>query len=181
LNIYEVYSDNGNCFKGPIKIYLHLKNAPVAQLDRASDYGHSLSFSFTFLSLFPILQYTPTCIHSINWRSKMFIYKRKNGIYYLQFKDEKGIWKKISTHSKSKSEALMFFRTYNHKAAEKKNIVPTISEFSKEYLTYVEAAMSRSSLCNIKYALRYLFNQFGDVLLDEVQELSTEPFIYTEH
>lgn len=105
---------------------------------------------------------------------RMFIYKRNNGVYYFQFKDENGQWKKVSTGSKTKSEALMFLRTYKQKTIEQKIVVPTISEFSKEYLVYVEAAMSANSFRNIKSVIKFLLTQFGDVQLTEVDSIRLE-------
>jgi len=104
----------------------------------------------------------------------MFIYKRNNGVWYFQYKDKNGHQKKVSTRSKNKSEALLFLRSFNTQEAEKKIIVPLISEFAKEYFEYAEAALTKRSLCHIKHAFRYLITQFGDILLDEVDSVMLE-------
>jgi site-specific recombinase XerD len=82
----------------------------------------------------------------------MFLFKRKNGTYYLQFKDEiSGKQKAISTKAKYKPEALKFLSQFNSKlkaARERKQIVFYISDLRNEVLKYVLDNM-QGSTCQI--------------------------------
>jgi len=59
---------------------------------------------------------------------------KRNGLYYLWFRDELGKRQKVTTHARTKSKALEFLRNYNSlKAKTPEKIL--LSKFIQEVLS----------------------------------------------
>ena len=63
---------------------------------------------------------------------------KRNGIYYLWWKDEAGKRRKASTRSTSKPEALQFLREFNEKESERRRALKpiTLPAFQDAFLAY---------------------------------------------
>jgi len=82
----------------------------------------------------------------------MFLSKR-NGIYYLWFRDQFGKKHKVTTHARTKSKALEFLRNYNSlKAATPEKIL--LSKFIQEVLSYYRGSHSPKTVLLYERALK---------------------------
>lgn len=94
----------------------------------------------------------------------MFLFKRNN-IYYVEFIDNSGNKKRISTKSKFKSEAIKFmidFRTeLNKKEPAIKSI--TLTEFEVIYTEFIKSTFSDSYVKVFRFVIKSMIDFFGDV------------------
>jgi integrase len=93
----------------------------------------------------------------------MFFSKR-NGIYYIWYRDENGKKQKVSTHSRTKSQALDFYRTFNPSKSDIPEKVP-LSRLTREVLTYVQANHSPSTFLLYQRATTLFMALVGDMPL----------------
>jgi len=109
----------------------------------------------------------------------VFISKRSNHYYYLFYFDELGKRYKVSTGSKTKSEALRFLRVFNAKTTVKQPVLPrvTLEEFSKQYLAFSAARHSAKYQESIKTSLRCLQAATGNMPLDKIGVREIERFV----
>ena len=111
----------------------------------------------------------------------MFLFKR-NGYYHLQYIDEQsGKIRRISTKAKSKTAALKFLSDFKqHKLNNKKQIQKfdiSISEFRKEYITFLTLSKSNSYIKSVKLSFRMLVKFCGDINLSRINTRRMESFI----
>lgn len=95
----------------------------------------------------------------------MFIGKRKNGTYYIQYLDpitKKYRRKLIGT--KSKKEAMAFFKKFNPVQEQPISQIK-LSEFRDEYIRYASANKTQKYSKAIKLSFRQLLNYSTDVSL----------------
>ncbi|MCH8942232.1 MAG: tyrosine-type recombinase/integrase [Bacteroidetes bacterium] len=109
----------------------------------------------------------------------MFINKRKNGYYFVQYFDN--VEKKnrrVSTRTKVKSEAIKFLSSFNAslKSVLKENKI-TLKDFCIEYISTVGNTQSKSYLKSIKLSFRQLQRFTGDVDLKSISVRNTQQFI----
>jgi integrase/recombinase XerC len=110
----------------------------------------------------------------------MFLYRRKShGYYYLQYRDETGKTRYISTRQKKKSDALKFLREFKEKEQDKKQKLRsiTVSEFIKEYFDYSKTIHTINSQESARAALNEFERIVGDIPLLKVGIKEVEYFI----
>ena len=109
----------------------------------------------------------------------MFINKRKNGYYFVQYFDEvENKTRRISARTKVKSEAEKFLRRLDKRLIflpEKKNI--SLKEFSDEYIAAIGNTLSKSYLKSIKLSFRQLQKHTGDTELKSIKVRNIQQFI----
>ena len=109
----------------------------------------------------------------------MFIQKRKNGYYFVQYFDEvENKVRRISARTKIKSEAVKFLSGLNTKLKsipKEKNI--SLKEFSDEYIAAIGNTLSRSYLKSIKLSFRQLQKHTGDTELKSIKVRNIQQFI----
>ena len=110
----------------------------------------------------------------------MFLGKRKNGIYFVDYFDKyEHRSKRISTGSKSKREALKFLSELEKKISNQPKIkFKTLSKFQNEYITFIEKTHSKSYLKSVKLSFRQFELYFKkDVPLFRILIHDTQSFI----
>ena len=107
----------------------------------------------------------------------MFLSKRYNGIYYLWYVDDRGIYRKVSTRSRSKTAAVKFLRSFKAEERERQSPTRLISQFSAEYLTYSESIHRPSTTNTIKYAFIELQRFLGNRQMQKIGVREIETFL----
>lgn len=95
----------------------------------------------------------------------MFLSKStsKSGIYQLYFRDSiTGKRRKISTHTRMKSEAIKFLRSFE-KEKLRKPVSMTLSQFTADFLTYAERTYASGTYLMYKEILGKIRNFTGDI------------------
>jgi site-specific recombinase XerD len=109
----------------------------------------------------------------------MFIGKKKNGIYFIDFFDPNGNRnRRISTGTKIKSEAQKFLaqfaqRIFNDNPKSSK----TLTEFQNEYVDNVARNLSPNYTKSILLSFSQLANNLGDVKISSITTLSIQSFL----
>ncbi len=108
----------------------------------------------------------------------MHLYKRKNGIFYIRYKDFNCSWKLVSTRTKKTGEAkkifIEFVRNYSPKILLNKN--STFDTFSTEYLEYSKVNHSPSNTKRINFVITHFKNFIGSKLLSEIDNKAIEDY-----
>lgn len=108
----------------------------------------------------------------------MHLYKRKNGIYYIHFKENYDKWKLLSTKAKKLSDANNFFiefvKKYSPKNIPDRNT--SFDTFSKRYLDYSKVNHSPSNTTRINYVINNLKNYIDSILLSDVNNVVIEAY-----
>lgn len=105
----------------------------------------------------------------------MFIGKIYN-TFYLFYRDESGTRKKITTKTKSKSEALKFLRDFKEKEHTKKTSTP-LCDFADEYIKYAAGAVTPKTLHTYKSSMREALRIFGNVPIQSIGVKEIEFFL----
>ncbi len=95
----------------------------------------------------------------------MFIYKHKNGFYYVYYENTEGKRRKVSTKAKLKNEALNFLANFQQelkKREESKLQSINLQQFSFEFLRHFEPGHSPKSLADYRTTFRQLEKHFGN-------------------
>lgn len=109
----------------------------------------------------------------------MFLSKR-GAVYYLWYEDpESGKRCKVTTGTKSKTEAYKFLREFDSARKEKKNKSRRymLSEFQTEYLAYAQSIHTANTYQSDKTAFEQFLRVTGEVLLYEVGVREIERFV----
>jgi len=108
----------------------------------------------------------------------MHLYKRKNGIYYIHFKENSGNWKLLSTKSKKFYVANSFFIEFIKKYSPQNTLDRNTSfdNFSKRYLEYSKVNHSPSNTTRINYIITHFKNYIGEKLLSEINNQVIEGY-----
>jgi len=107
----------------------------------------------------------------------MYLIRRKNGTYYIQFLDPlTNLIKRISTKTKSKREAQVFLKQFNP-VLNKPNNQIRLSSFRNEYLKYVAANKTEKYSKSIKLSFGQLMNYSKDVSLQNLTPRILDQFI----
>jgi len=107
----------------------------------------------------------------------MYLIRRKNGTYYVQFIDPKtNLKRRISTGTKSKAEALKFLRNFNPNFCEEKNVIK-LSNFRDEYIKYVTNNRSPKYIKSIKLSFRQLLRYSKDIPLENLDARLLDQFV----
>ncbi len=107
----------------------------------------------------------------------MFFAKRKNGYFFIEYKDPStNQLKRLSTKTKSKSEALQFLRNFNPEI-NKENDGIKISNFRDEYLKYVTNNRSPKYIKSIKLSFRQLLRYSKDIPLEDLDARLLDQFV----
>ena len=94
----------------------------------------------------------------------MFLCKR-NGIYYLWYRDDAGKKHKVSTGAKVKADALGFLRTFDQESRHRKNQRILLSAFTKDLFEYVRSNMAIGTLRIYESAFHHFLQLHGDLPL----------------
>jgi len=107
----------------------------------------------------------------------MYLIRRKNGTYYVQFIDPKtNLNRRISTGTKSKAEALKFFKNFDSGLTNEKDVLK-ISRFRDEYLKYVTNNRSPKYIKSIKLSFRQLLRYSKDIPLEDLDARILDQFV----
>ncbi len=108
----------------------------------------------------------------------MFLSKCR-GIYYLFFKDEKGIRHKVSTKYRKKPEALQFVRDFKREEYEAKKKLETVlfSEFVNQYAAYASSVHTSKTFSTYQTAFREWLRVQGDSCLNTIGIREIEHFL----
>jgi len=107
----------------------------------------------------------------------MFLAKRKNGYFFIQYLDPStNQLKRQSTKTKSKSEALQFFRNFDPGLTKEKDVLK-ISRFRDEYLRYVNNNKSKKYVKSIGLSFRQLLRYCKDIPLQELNPRLLDQFV----
>lgn len=101
----------------------------------------------------------------------MFIYKRKNGYYYVVYEDKNKRRKQISTKTKSKKEANIFLSKLDlelKKRKDQETIPITLKEFRWKILKRLELTHAEKTILVYKTTFKYFIEYFGDIQLTEI-------------
>ena len=107
----------------------------------------------------------------------MFLSKRSNGIYYLWFRDGRGTYQKVSTRSRSKTEASQFLRSFEEEAHARESPDRLLSEFRQEYLDYSESVHRPTTTNTVKYSISEFQRFLGDQKLEKIGVREIETFL----
>ncbi len=101
----------------------------------------------------------------------MNLAKRKNGIYYVQYFDEKNNRvRRISTGEKLKKNALIFISEF--RAQNKINGRPqyiSLRNFRDEYIEYIKKTFSKKYLSSVELSFRLLIRFTNDLPLQQIE------------
>lgn len=99
----------------------------------------------------------------------MFLFKRKNGYYYLYF-DEGGKQKKVSTKTKSKSEALKFVsQLKNQSKLQDQNLISKrLKELKQQYISYSKTYHKSNTTKAIELTFRFFDEYIGNPFVKDI-------------
>ncbi|MCH7722805.1 MAG: tyrosine-type recombinase/integrase [Bacteroidetes bacterium] len=107
----------------------------------------------------------------------MFLAKRKNGYFFIQYLDpSKNQLRRQSTKTKSKNEALKFFRNFDPGLTIKKDGLK-ISRFRDEYMEYVTNDKSKKYIKSIGLSFRQLLRYSKDIPLEDLDARLLDQFV----
>lgn len=107
----------------------------------------------------------------------MFLAKRKNGYFFIEYKDPSTNQpKRISTKTKYKSEALNFLRNFDLSLSNEK-VHLKISRFRDEYPQYVSNSRSPKYIKSIKLSFRQLLRYSGNISLQDLDARLLDQFV----
>jgi len=109
----------------------------------------------------------------------MYLSKR-NGVYYLWWKDDAGKRRKVSTHSKTKTEALQFLREFNQQENERRRTLKPIAlpGFQEIYLDFSRSIHTKKTVRSNRTALRELTEFVGaDTAMHTIKRADCERFL----
>ncbi len=112
----------------------------------------------------------------------MFLSKR-SGVYHLFYEDETGKRRSCSTHSRTKPEAMKFFREFDAERARQSALLKPISieEFTKEFIRFSAGIHTPKTVDANRTAL----NEFGrivgaDLATHTISQPDIERFLATK-
>lgn len=113
----------------------------------------------------------------------MYLIKRKNGIYYIEFEDISTQTKRrVSTHSSNKKEALLFLSNFKQtKATSEKVVEITLQSFFDEYLNFIKITRSKKYAESVDLAFRHMIKYLGDLRLSKLTTRALEKFILDKY
>lgn len=105
----------------------------------------------------------------------MFIFKRGK-YYYVQYTDEAGKTKRVSTGTLLKFEAHSFLQNLEKNLEAKKKVTPvTLEEFRIEYVEYMKLRFSEAYVQrSVKVGLSFLINALGNIPLTALEPKKLE-------
>lgn len=107
----------------------------------------------------------------------MFLIKRESGIYYLVYKEANNKYRKISTRTKKKSEAVTVLKRYNDKLIlENKRRYFNMVALQKFVMDYNQTNLS-SATCNLyKRAFKEFIKKIGNRIVSDITSEDIERF-----
>jgi len=113
----------------------------------------------------------------------MYISKRKNGFYFVEFIDP--ITNKIrrkTTKAKRKQEAILFLKEFEKELdLNKKNPPKMLLEFAAEYSDFVRDTFSKKYLSSVQLSFRKMIEHLGDINLHVISTKDTQKFLTVTH
>ena len=96
----------------------------------------------------------------------MFLSER-TGIFYLWYQDRRGKRKKVSTTSRSESEALRFPTSFSVSKGSNKAVISRLSDFSRRVLQYVQTNYARRTYPIYRDNVARSERIIGDIPIDQ--------------
>jgi hypothetical protein len=100
----------------------------------------------------------------------MFLSKR-NGVYYLWYRDADGNKKKVSTHCRQKKDALRFLQSFREDSPPKKLSSPNLSEFFCNLESCLIATHRPGTVDIYRKSWNHLLEIAGDIPLSYLSAL----------
>lgn len=113
----------------------------------------------------------------------MYISKRKNGFYFIEYVDPAtNKIRRQTTKSKKKQEAIRFLREFEKGLSlSKKRPEKCLSEFGTEYSNFVRDTFSKKYLSSVQLSFRKMIEHIGDINLDDITIRDTQKFLTDTH
>ena len=110
----------------------------------------------------------------------MFLTNR-NGVYYLNYMDTRtGLYKRLSTSTRTEREAYQFLESFSKQENSLKNSASIkVSTFQIEYINYIKKTHSPKYISSIELTFRKVIKHIGDIQLDKLNNKILEEFIAT--
>ena len=109
----------------------------------------------------------------------MYISKRKNGFYFVEYIDP--ITNKIrrkTTKAKRKQEAILFLKEFEKELDLSKNIPQKmLSEFAAEYSDFVRDTFSKKYLSSVQFSFRKMIENMGNSRMTDITIKDTQSFL----
>jgi integrase/recombinase XerD len=109
----------------------------------------------------------------------MFLFKRNNGVYYLNFLDSKGKRQTLTTGCKLKSDALKFLKNFQEEIKKKSDIDKrdlNLSDVRKNLFGYYVHNISKETLRCYRVTFEALIRIIGDKRINEIYPGDIENF-----
>jgi len=113
----------------------------------------------------------------------MYISKRKNGFYFVEYLDPAtNKIRRKTTKAKRKQEAILFLKEFEKELdLSKKNPQKMVSEFANEYSDFVRDTFSKKYLSSVQLSFRKLIENIGNIKLTEITVKDTQSFLTETH
>lgn len=113
----------------------------------------------------------------------MYISKRKNGFYFVEYLDPAtNKIRRKTTKAKRKQEAILFLKEFEKELdLSKKNPQKMVSEFANEYSDFVRDTFSKKYLSSVQLSFRKLIENIGNIKLTEITVKGTQSFLTETH
>ena len=105
----------------------------------------------------------------------MFLNKRSNGFYYINYLISEGKWKRISTQTTLKPEANKFFSEFKKNINQRKS-PPLLSEFVKQYIAYSVTNHAPGTTKRAEYVLTHFKTFIGEKYIDRITPQDIEAY-----
>ena len=107
----------------------------------------------------------------------MFLFKRKDGTYYIQYLDlVTGKARRKSTHTKSKKDALKFLKDFDPSFKPVQELI-YLSKFREEYVNYAISNKTKKYVKSINLSFRQLLAYSKDIPLQNLSVRLLDQFI----
>jgi integrase/recombinase XerD len=109
----------------------------------------------------------------------MFLFKRKNGIYYLNFIDYRGLRKSITTKCKIKTDALNFLRDFKENLKRKSDYkikFLRLSDVRSKIFGYYSNNIAKATFKCYRVTFEALINVIGDKMINDIFPADIENF-----
>lgn len=107
----------------------------------------------------------------------MFLFKRKDGTYYIQYLDlVTGKARRKSTHTKSKKDALKFLKDFDPSSKPTQELI-CLSKFREEYVNYAISNKTKKYVKFINLFFRQLLTYSKDIPLKNLSVKLLDQFI----
>jgi hypothetical protein len=119
----------------------------------------------------------------------MYLIKRTNGIYYVEYVYQPGKRKRISTGSKDKIKAEDFLTKFKknktilpiQKTVDSVEPIKTVKEFFCEYKLYIESSKSKKYLKSVEKTIEFFQEKFGKLTFEVLLSRDIEKLLLVKY